>query len=151
MNRPSQPKIPHTQPSASDLTIADGPSSLSVPSCRLDRYLFNLFVQIGIPVNKPGFRFLCDAVKLVLRDPSLQHRLMHGLYPQIALRYGKSAYCVEHSMRMAITDSWNRGRTELIEQKLGRGVITAYEKPTNGELIALVAENVRLLVREGKL
>ena len=120
-------------------------------SCQLDRYLSNLFLQIGIPANKLGFRFLRESVRLVLLDPSLQHRLMHGLYPLVAERFGTTVYCVEHSMRVAITAAWARGRTDLIEKLLGRGVITAYEKPTNGELISLVVENIRLLIREGKL
>lgn len=120
-------------------------------SCQLDRYLSNLFLQIGIPANKLGFRFLRESVRLVLLDPSLQHRLMHGLYPLVAERFNTTVYCVEHSMRVAITAAWARGRTELIEKQLGRGVITAYEKPTNGELIALISENIRLLIREGKL
>ncbi len=127
------------------------PSPQTGLSCRVDRYLSNLFLQIGIPAHKLGFRFLREAVRLVLQDPSLQHRLMHGLYPLIAERHHSTVYCVEHSMRVAIKSAWMRGRTDLIEKQLGRGVITDYEKPTNGELIALVAENIRLLIREGKL
>lgn len=117
----------------------------------VDRYLSNLFLQIGVPANKAGYRFLCEAVHLVLEEPALQNKLMHGLYPQIAQRFHTSVYCVEHSMRCAITTAWSRGRPELVERLLGRGVSSAYEKPTNGELIALVAENLRLLINEGRL
>ena len=120
-------------------------------SQHIDRYLSNLFLQIGIPANKHGFRFLRESVRLVLMEPDLQHQLMRGLYPQVARRFNTSVYCVEHSMRCAITAAWNRGRPELVEKLLGRGVITPYDKPTNGEMIALVAENVRLLLSEGKL
>ena len=114
----------------------------------IDRYLSNLFLQIGIPANQQGFRFLNEAVKLVLKEPTLEHRLMHGLYPRLAEHFHTSVYCVEHSMRCAITAAWNRGRPELVEKLLGRGVITAYDKPTNGELISLVAENARLLIND---
>lgn len=117
----------------------------------VDRYLSNLFLQIGVPANKLGYRFLCEAVRMVLKEPALQNRLMHGLYPKLAEHFHTSVYCVEHSMRCAITAAWNRGRPELVEKLLGRGVSTAYEKPTNGELIALVAENLRLLLNENKL
>lgn len=118
---------------------------------QIDRYLSNLFLQIGIPANKLGFRFLRASVQLVLQEPDLQHKLMRGLYPRVAAQFDTSVYCVEHSMRCAITAAWHRGRPELVEKLLGRGVMTAYDKPTNGELIALVAENVRLLLRDGKL
>lgn len=129
----------------SDLTTAN-----AFP-LELDRYLSNVLLQIGIPANKMGYRFLRESVRLALQDPTLLNRLMHGLYPQVAARYNTTVYCVEHSMRMAINAAWSRGRTEVVEKLLGRGVITAYDKPTNGELIALLAENARLLMQEGKL
>lgn len=144
---------------ATDLHTAADPSPVlkalmeedSILSHQIDRYLSNLFLQIGIPANKLGYRFLRESVRLVLAEPSLQHKLMHGLYPRVAERFQTSVYCVEHSMRCAITSAWNRGRPELVEKLLGRGVITAYDKPTNGELIALVAENLRLLISEQRL
>lgn len=118
---------------------------------QIDRYLSSLFLQIGIPANRPGYRFLREAVHLVLEEPALQNMLMRGLYPRIAENFHTSVYCVEHSMRCAITAAWSRGRPELAEKLLGRGVMTAYDKPTNGEMIALVAENVRLLLMENHL
>ncbi len=128
-------------------------SDLSVPQTiahdiRFDRYLSHLFLQIGIPANKIGFQFLRDAVQFVLADPSLQHQLMRGLYPKIAQRYHTSVYCVEHSMRCAIAAAWSRGRPEMVEKLLGRGVIPPYDRPTNGEFIALVAVNIRLALEE---
>lgn len=124
---------------------------LSSCTCRIDRYLSTLFWQIGIPANNLGFCFLRDAVKFILEEPDLQYRLMHGLYPKIAAHRNSTVYCVEHSIRCAISSAWTRGRPELVEEMLGRGVMSAYDKPTNGELIALIAENIRLLLQEGKL
>lgn len=124
---------------------------VSTPPCSVDRYLYSLFLQLGIPANKRGFHHLCVAVKLALENPELQHHLMHGLYPKVAEQLGTNVCCVERSIRTAITSAWNRGRPDLIEKHLGRGVITPYEKPTNGEMISLIAENVRLLIQEGKL
>ena len=131
-------------------------SDLSVPQAvahdiMVDRYLSHLFLQIGIPANKIGFLFLREAVQLVLADPSLQHRLMRGLYPQIAQRYHTSVYCVEHSMRCAIASAWSRGRPDIVEKLLGRGVIPPYDRPTNGEFIALVAVNIRLALEENQI
>lgn len=146
---------PHSQEEHSDLDKptqenADPTSSDSTASqtetdneLAVDRYLSHLFLQIGIPANRIGFDFLCDAVQFVLEDSSLQHRLMRGLYPRIAQKHHTSVYCVEHSMRCAIAAAWSRGRPEVAEKLLGRGVITAYDRPTNGEFIALVALNIR--------
>lgn len=130
-------------PPSSDLFVTQ---TAIVHDLMVDRYLSHLFLQIGIPANKIGFQFLREAVQLVLQDPSLQHRLMRGLYPQIAQRHHTSVYCVEHSMRCAIASAWSRGRPDMVEKLLGRGVITPYDKPTNGEFIALVAVNIRMLL-----
>lgn len=135
-------------PPSSDLSVSQ---TAIVHELMVDRYLSHLFLQIGIPANKLGFHFLREAVQLVLQDPSLQHRLMRGLYPQIAQRHHTSVYCVEHSMRCAIASAWSRGRPEMVEKLLGRGVITPYDRPTNGEFIALVAINIRMLLEEHPL
>lgn len=129
---------------SSDLSV----SQTIVHDIMVERYLSHLFLQIGIPANKIGFHFLREAVQLVLQDPSLQHRLMRGLYPQIAQRHHTSVYCVEHSMRCAIASAWSRGRPEMVEKLLGRGVIPPYDRPTNGEFIALVAINIRMLMEQ---
>ena len=141
-----QPPDPKEQPAQTPPV-----PKVSTPPCSVDRYLYSLFLQLGIPANKRGFHHLCVAVKLALENPELQHRLMYGLYPKVAEQLGTNVCCVERSIRTAITSAWSRGRPDLIEKQLGRGVITAYEKPTNGELISLVTENVRLLIQEGKL
>lgn len=141
-----QPPDPKKQPAQTPPV-----PKVSTPPCSVDRYLYSLFLQLGIPANKRGFHHLCVAVKLALENPELQHHLMHGLYPKVAEQLGTNVCCVERSIRTAITSAWSRGRPDLIEKQLGRGVITAYEKPTNGELISLVTENVRLLIQEGKL
>lgn len=118
---------------------------------RIDRYLSNLFLQIGMPANKAGFRYLREAIRLVIQDPSLERRLMRGLYPLVAERFGSSAYCVEHGIRCAITAAWIRGKPETIEQLLGRGVMPPFDRPTNSEFISLVAEKIHDLIEDGKL
>ena len=123
-------------------------NALTAVENHAERYLTTLFLQLGIPVNKQGYQFLREAVWMVIQDPSLQRKLMHGLYPKIAELHNTSVYCVEHSMRCAITAAWNRGRPELAEKVLGRGVLTSYDKPTNGEMIALIAEHLKLEIQE---
>ena len=92
---------------------------VSTPPCSVDRYLYSLFLQLGIPANKRGFHHLCVAVKLALENPELQHHLMHGLYPKVAEQLGTNVCCVERSIRTAITSAWSRGRPDLIEKQLG--------------------------------
>lgn len=144
----SKVSFPQTSPcifTPKHVVRADTPSGVGNHA---ERYLTTLFLQLGIPANQQGYHFLREAVWMVIQDPSLQRRLMLGLYPKIAELYNTSVYCVEHSMRCAITAAWNRGRPELAEKVLGRVVLTSYDKPTNGELIALIAEHLKLEIQE---
>jgi len=72
--------------------LPDEPTETSMLSHQIDRYLTNLFLQIGIPANKLGYRFLCESIHAVLEEPALQHKLMHGLYPLVAQRFDTSVY-----------------------------------------------------------
>lgn len=151
---PCRPTTPPESPERTDES-SDEEKALAeqalLKSQKIDCYLSNLFLQIGVPANRNGFQYLREAVRLVLLEPSLQNRLMHGLYPLVAEQCNSSVYCVEHSLRCAIMATWERGRPDLVEKLLGRNVVIAYARPTNGEMIALLAENVRVLLREGKL
>ena len=47
-------------------------------------------------------------------------------------------------MRHAIEAAWNRGKIENINALFGMSVCNSYEKPTNSEFIALIADKLML-------
>ena len=110
---------------------------------RVERKLAGLLLQLGIPAHLSGYRFLQEAVRATLRQPQLLDHLMHDLYPRVAQSCRSTTCGVERSIRQAITLAWERGRPEETSKVLGRNVNPYYEKPTSGELIALVAEKMR--------
>lgn len=108
----------------------------------LDEKISNIFISIGIPANIKGYQFLREAVKLAVAEPEIIGSITKKLYPTIAERFSTSSSKVERGMRHAIEVAWNRGKIENINSLFGLKIYNNNEKPTNGELIALIADKM---------
>lgn len=109
-----------------------------------------LIVRVGIPPHIQGYRYLCDAVNMVIRRPVLINRITRELYPAVADRYGGGVTPskVERSIRHAVTVLWNRGQLDRINRLFGYEVCRPESKPTNGEFIALLAGACREALKD---
>lgn len=108
----------------------------------LDEKISNIFISIGIPAHIKGYQFLREAVKLAVEEPEIIGSITKKLYPTIAERFETSSSKVERGMRHAIEVAWNRGKIENINTLFGLKIYSSNEKPTNGELIALIADKM---------
>ncbi len=108
----------------------------------LDEKISNIFISIGIPAHIKGYQFLREAVKLAVNDPDIIASITKRLYPAIAEKFSTSSSKVERGMRHAIEVAWNRGKIENINNLFGLQIYGANDKPTNGELIALIADKM---------
>lgn len=109
---------------------------------QLDEKISNIFISIGIPAHIKGYQFLREAVKLAVEKPEIIGSITKQLYPTIAERFETSSSKVERGMRHAIEVAWNRGKIENINSIFGLKIYNSNEKPTNGELIALIADKM---------
>lgn len=108
----------------------------------LDEKISNIFISIGIPAHIKGYQFLREAVKLAVVEPDIIASITKKLYPTIAEKFATSSSKVERGMRHAIEVAWNRGKIENINSLFGLQIYGANDKPTNGELIALIADKM---------
>lgn len=109
---------------------------------QLDEKISNIFISIGIPAHIKGYQFLREAVKLAVEEPEIIGSITKRLYPTIAEKFETSSSKVERGMRHAIEVAWNRGKIENINTLFGLKIYSSNEKPTNGELIALIADKM---------
>ena len=109
---------------------------------QLDEKISNIFISIGIPAHIKGYQFLREAVKLAVVEPDIIASITKRLYPTIAEKFATSSSKVERGMRHAIEVAWNRGKIENINNLFGLKIYGANDKPTNGELIALIADKM---------
>ena len=110
----------------------------------MEERIANLFLTVGIPAHIKGYQYLREAVKMVMEEPDLMGRITKELYPGIARRFGTTSSKVERAIRHAIEVAWNRGRSEALDEAFGRNVCSLDDKPTNGELVSLCAERLRI-------
>ena len=126
-----------------DLLSEEKPNSGALKfNKQLDEKISNIFISIGIPAHIKGYQFLREAVKLAVEKPEIIGSITKQLYPTIAERFETSSSKVERGMRHAIEVAWNRGKIENINSLFGLKIYNSNEKPTNGELIALIADKM---------
>ncbi len=108
----------------------------------LEERLASIFIASGIPPHIKGYQFLKEAVKQSVHRPSMVNNITKQLYPAIADKFNTSPSKVERAIRHAIEVAWSRGKIENINAMYGIKVFSKEEKPTNGELIALVSDKL---------
>ena len=135
-------RIREVAASFEDAAIAELPTPHQQPEKDVDEQVTNLFLTIGIPAHIKGYHYLREAVRMVLSNPEIINRITKELYPGIARKFDTTASKVERAMRHAIDVAWSRGRLDSVNNMYGYKVLSADDKPTNGEFIALVADKV---------
>lgn len=119
------------------------PMSVRLPQDKpLDERLANIFIASGIPPHIKGYQFLREAVKLAVHTPSMINNITKQLYPTVARYYGTTPSKVERAIRHAIDVAWSRGKIDNINNVYGIKVFAKGERPTNGELIALISDKI---------
>ena len=106
--------------------------------------LSNLLMTVGIPANAQGYQYLRSAIILVFQHPDYTNAITKQLYPIVAKQFDTTPARVERSIRHAIEIAWNRGKIDKINGVFGIELFGKYDKPTNGELIALMADKLML-------
>ncbi len=108
----------------------------------VDERLSNIFIRAGIPPHIKGYQYLRMAVKLAINQPDIVNSITKKLYPTVAEYFDTTASKVERAIRHAIEVAWSRGKIENINAIFGIKIYSKGDKPTNGELIALVADKM---------
>lgn len=108
----------------------------------IDEKLSNIFIRAGIPPHIKGYQYLRTAVKFAIDRPDIVNSITKKLYPAVAEYYSTTPSKVERAIRHAIEVAWSRGRIENINAIFGIKIYGKGDKPTNGELIALVADKM---------
>ncbi len=133
------------------LTTAQPETSKSAspqPPKTLSEEITLIFLATGIPAHIKGYHYLREGIRMVFNNPELINHLTKELYPCIAKQFSTTSSKVERGIRHAIEVAWERGKIENINQFFDCKIYSKYDKPTNGEFIALVAD--RLLMKHGR-
>ena len=110
----------------------------------LETDITKMLHELGIPAHIKGYRYLRDAISMVVRDREMMEAVTKILYPEIAKKNYTSSSRVERAIRHAIEVAWGRGSLEVIDELFGYTISTGKGKPTNSEFIALIADKICL-------
>ncbi len=100
--------------------------------------------ELGIPAHIKGYRYLRDAIVMVVDRVDLLSKITKELYPTIADKHITTPSRVERAIRHAIEVAWDRGNMDFIQKVFGHTISQEKGKPTNSEFIAMVADRLRL-------
>lgn len=121
------------------------PEPFVIPAgANLDAAVTTIIAEIGIPAHIKGYRYLREAILMVVHRVELLGGITKELYPTIAQNYGTTPSRVERAIRHAIEVAWSRGNMDVIHRMFGHSVHRERGKPTNSEFIAMVADKLRM-------
>ena len=103
-----------------------------------------LLHDLGIPAHLSGFDYLREAITRSVKDPAIPHSMTKLLYPQVAAQFDTTASRVERAMRHAVEVAFTRGDLAQLQTVFRNTVRADKGRPTNGEFIALCADDLRL-------
>lgn len=103
--------------------------------------------EIGIPAHIKGYQYLRHAIMLVIDNLDVINSITKTLYPTVAEDFHTTSSRVERAIRHAIEVAWDRGDTETLNSIFGYTIATSKGKPTNSEFIAMIADRLRLQIK----
>ena len=106
----------------------------------------NILAQIGIPYNISGSKYLLRAVQLTIEAPSAVLSITKNLYKPIAKENATKSTNVERAMRHAIEKALRKKKIIALNELFGLNLYSEFDKPSNGELVALLAQQIPQLV-----
>ena len=104
----------------------------------------NVLHEMGVPAHIKGYRYLRNAIKLVINEVDYLGAVTKKLYPAVAENFDTTSSRVERAIRHAIEVVWKRGNEEALNKYFGSTVSTESGKPTNSQFIAKIADKLRL-------
>lgn len=115
----------------------------------LEEEVTSIIHQIGVPPHLKGYRFIRDAIIMVVEDNNVINSVTKILYPGIAHNHKTTPSRVERAIRHAIEVAWSKGQVDKINSIFGYSVNMDKGKPTNSEFIAMIADKLRLELKAG--
>ena len=115
----------------------------------IEAMVSNIIKLVGVPAHIKGYQFLRDAIMWTIEDMGIINAVTKELYPGIAKKYNTTSSRVERAIRHAIEVAWERGDIDTINKLFGYTVHNSKGKPTNSEFIAMIADKLRLQLKNG--
>lgn len=107
-----------------------------------------ILVELGMSPNLQGFRCLHQCVYEVSKNPNMIKKVTKNLYPTVGKIYDMEGYVVERCMRHVTEIGFEKTGFKALCDLYGVEENHWEYKPTSSELIALLAEYIRIFLQK---
>lgn len=114
----------------------------------LETIVTDFIHELGVPAHIKGYQYIRTAIMMVTENMEMINYITKQLYPSIAKQYATTSSRVERAIRHSIEVAWSRGKPETMNEIFGYTIHTGKGKPTNSEFIAMVADRIRLSIKQ---
>lgn len=104
--------------------------------------------DIGVPANMKGYQYLREAIILAAKDEDKNNAILKNRYQEVADTFQTTAKSVGSAIQHAIEVAWDRGDLDTLQGYFGYTVSNTKGKPTNSEFISIIADRIRLWLKE---
>lgn len=101
-----------------------------------------LLKKVGASPANRGWRYIKEAVEMVVADFSMVDGITKRIYPDIAKKFKTSAPAVERAIRYSVDQAFENMTTDMIYSVFGNTLSRRNGKATNSEFITTIAELV---------
>ena len=105
---------------------------------------------LGVPAHLNGYGYMRTSIEKVVTNPDKIHSITKELYPEVAKVHKTSSSKVERNIRNAIEIAWKKGDQQAFQRIFGTTLDFSKPKPTNSEFIAMVADKIKLSMKNNK-
>ncbi len=113
-------------------------------SFNLETTVTNILHELGVPAHIRGYHYMRSAIIMAVEDMDVLNYITKELYPAIAIESNTTPSRVERAIRHAIEVAWSRGVLDKKDSIFGYTISSDKGKPTNSEFIAIIADKLRL-------
>lgn len=121
--------------------------NLSLNQNTIELKVTDILHQIGVPAHIKGYHYLRDSIIMSIEQPEIINAVTKQLYPSVAKKYETTSSRVERAIRHAIEVAWDRGDVDILNSYFGYTIHISRGKPTNSEFIAMIADKLRLQLK----
>ena len=104
--------------------------------------------EIGVPAHIKGYQYVREAIILAVKDENESNTILKCRYDEVARVFHTTAKRVEQAIRHAVEVAWDRGDLDTLQRFFRYTVSNTKGKPTNTEFISLIADQIRLWMKE---
>lgn len=116
-------------------------------STDLETIVTEIILTLGVPAHVKGYHYIRQSIMLCTGDSAMINSVTKLLYPTVAKIYQTTASRVERAIRHAIEIAWDRGDVDILNAYFGYTINVGRGKPTNSEFIAMIADKIRLKLK----